>query len=218
MSKMAKFFDKLHRKLESGIGYKSRIAIFILSFAIFGAFLFPLWKIKMYAPQYPKGLWIEIYAYKLQGGNKGQHIKEINELNHYIGMREIREEDLAELDWIPFALGFLFIWGLRVALIGNVRSLVDLTVMTIYFSLFSFARFIYHLYVLGHHLSPDAAIKIKPFMPVIIGKKQIANFTTYSYPLLGSLFLGIFALGLLYISIYHLWKKAPTTECEETEE
>ena len=32
------------------------------------------WKISMTAPQYPKGLYMDVYAYKLEGGDEGQHI------------------------------------------------------------------------------------------------------------------------------------------------
>jgi len=64
---------------------------------------------------------VEIHAHKLEGGNNGQHIKEINTLNHYIGMHPIDAHDLAELGWMPFAVGILAILTLRVAAIGNVR-------------------------------------------------------------------------------------------------
>ena len=48
----------------------------------------------MFAPQYPDGLRLDIYSYKLEGGNNGQDLKEINLLNHYIGMRDLVERGL----------------------------------------------------------------------------------------------------------------------------
>ena len=158
----------------------------------------------MEAPQYPSGLSLDIYAYKLEGGNDGQHLAEINTLNHYIGMRSLDREALGDLDWIPFALGALAIFTLRVAAIGNVSALVDLVVGTAYVSLFAFGRFVYTLYVFGHNLNPQAPVKVPGFMPVVIGTKKIANFTTHSWPAAGSLLLALFVVGTAAILLYHL--------------
>jgi ABC-type Na+ transport system ATPase subunit NatA len=38
-------------------------------------------------------------SHGLVGGNEGQHLKEINNLNHYIGMRAIDERDLTDCSW-----------------------------------------------------------------------------------------------------------------------
>jgi hypothetical protein len=93
---------------------------------------------------------------------------------------------------------------LRVAAIGNVRALIDLMVLAGYGCTFAFGRFIYRLYVFGHELDPTAPVKVKPFTPVIIGSKQIANFTTHSYPQLGAILVGVFLLGLVLILAWHL--------------
>lgn len=164
----------------------------------------PLWKISMTAPQYPDGLYMEIYAHKIEGGNNGQHIKEINTLNHYIGMHKIDRAELSDLDWIPFAIGLLIVLTLRCAAIGNVRALVDLAVVAGYVGVFAMGKFVYKLYVFGHNLDPDAPIKLEPFTPAIFGTKKIANFTTSSYPQLGSLYIGVFFAGILGLLGWHL--------------
>ena len=182
----------------------ARAALAILTIPLMLSFTMPIWKISMVAPQYPDGLYMDIWSYKLEGGADGQHIKEINTLNHYIGMHPIDGVAAADLGWIPFALGALVLVALRVAAIGNVRSLLDLTVLTSYVSLFAFGRFIYRLYVFGHDLAPTAPVKVQPFMPVVIGSKQIANFTTTSLPMAGSYGIGLFVTGLLAITAWHL--------------
>ena len=197
---LSKFYAFLDRPLRMW----ARFAVVLLIALLPLAFLWPLWKISMEAPQYPGGLYLDIYAYKLVGGNDGQHINEINTLNHYIGMRPILPEDFDDLDWMPFALGFLAILALRTAAIGNVRSLIDMAVVTFYVLAFLGARFIYRLYVYGHDLDPHAAFDVEPFMPVIIGTKQIANFTTHSHPQIGSLFITVFAAGIAFLTIWHL--------------
>ena len=197
---LAKFYAFLDRPLRGW----SRIALALLVVPLALTFTAPLWRIQLEAPQYPKGLHMDIYAHKLESGNNGQHLAEINNLNHYIGMKKIDRAALSDLDWLPFAIGALGLLALRCAAIGDVRALVDLAVLTGYVSLFSLGRFAYRLYIFGHDLAPDAAVKVKPFTPAIFGSKQIANFTTYSYPQLGSGLIGAFATGVIVLLAYHL--------------
>jgi copper chaperone NosL len=105
---------------------------------------------------------------------------------------------------MPFALGLLALLTLRCAAIGNVRALVDLTVLTAYISLFSMGRFVYKLYVFGHNLDPTAPVTVAPFTPAILGAKQVANFTTYSTPQAGSFLVGAFATVVLGVTVWHL--------------
>lgn len=171
------------------------------------SFTVPLWRIGLRAPQYPQGLHLEIYSHKIDGGDNGQHIQEINTLNHYIGMQRIDREHLKDLDWLPFAFGILVLLALRSAAIGTTRSAVDLAVLTTYVSGFALARFYYRLYSYGHDLAPDAPMKIEPFTPVMFGTKQVANFTTSSYPQLGSLFVLLFVAGTFVVAAGHLMER-----------
>jgi len=185
-------FERFQKSLEEPLTFRSRVLLAILVVPLVLVFTAPLWKISMKAPQYPAGLELEIRPYTVTGD-----VSEINTLNHYIGMSSIDRASLSDLDWIPFALGALIVFALRVAAIGNVRSLVDLFVMFAYFSVFSMARFVYRLYVFGHDLDPKAAFDVDPFMPAILGTKTVANFTITSLPGVGSLWIGLFLVGLL---------------------
>ena len=197
--------DRLEQFLNEPLRFRSRILLALLVIPLALSFVKPLWRISMEAPQYPQGLYVDIYNYKLTGGHDDHDIVEINELNHYIGMRNIDRAELSDLDWIPFALGLLAILTLRVAAIGNVRNLVDLFVMTMYVSGFALLRFVYKLYLFGHDLDPHAAVRIDPFMPAVLGTKQIANFTTHSWPRWGTLFMTVFVAGVLAVMAWHLW-------------
>ena len=195
MSRLERFYEELGRPLD----LRSRVALVLVSLPLLFAFTAPLWRIHMVAPQYPQGLDLLIYPHTVAGD-----IQEINTLNHYIGMARIDRAALSDLDWIPFAIGGLILLALRVATIGDKRSLVDLTVLFVYFSGFSLFRFGYKLYVYGHNLDPRAPFEVEPFTPPILGMKQIANFTTWSYPDLGSLWLGIFGVGLVGVLLWNL--------------
>ena len=128
----------------------------------------------------------------------------MNTLNHYIGMAPIDRSSLTDLDWLPFALGGLILLMLRVAAIGDNRSLVDLLVLFSYFSAFSMARFAFKLYVFGHDLDPRAPFTVEPFMPALLGSKQIANFTTTSLPEAGSYLMVLVGVGLLATLVWSL--------------
>ena len=45
---------------------------------------------------------------------------------------------------------------------------------------------------------------IEPFTPVMVGKKQIANFLTEAGPGLGTWYVAIFATGLTLLLLIHL--------------
>jgi len=83
--------------------------------------------------------------------------------------------------------------------------LIDASVITGYVTVFSLARFVYKLYVFGHDLDPRAPVNIDPFMPVVIGTKQVANFTTHSWPRIGTALIAIFALGVMGVTVWHCW-------------
>jgi hypothetical protein len=196
--------DKFYAFLDRPLFLRSRVILLLLVVPLVLTMTQPLWRISMTAPQYPDGLYLDVYAHKIDGGNHGQHIKEINTLNHYIGMHKIDRAELSDLDWIPFGLGLLVILTLRCAAIGNVRALVDLVVVAGYIGAFAFGKFVYKLYVFGHNLDPTAPIKLEPFTPAIFGTKRIANFTTSSYPQLGSVMIGIFFAGIVGVVLWHL--------------
>jgi copper chaperone NosL len=175
--------------------------LMVLAVVLIGlSFLLPLWHIHLWAPQYPEGLDLWIYGHRLEAGNEGQDLVEINILNHYIGMQPVEEADFREMDVIPFALGFFIIFGLRTAVVGYMTNAIDHVVLFGYFSLYALSTFLYRLYSYGHDLDPRAPINPDPFWPAIIGTKQIANMTQTSLPggasylLVGSLLAALLAI------------------------
>ncbi len=202
---MKEALERFEQYLDQPIHYGSRFLLALLIVPIVLSFFHPLWNIHMLAPQYPEGLEIDIYSYKIEGGNGGRDVQEINTLNHYIGMARIDDVLLKDLDWIPFLLGAFAILILRVAAIGNIRMLVDLAVMSTYLSAFLMWRFWYHLYQLGHDLDPEAPVHVEPFMPAFLGTKRIANFTVTSLPRLGSFLVMTAVGGVVLITLWHLW-------------
>jgi len=207
--------ERLSGLLDKPLETAPRVLLLAAVLLFAPAYLTPLWKMTMFAPQYPDGLRMQIYSYKLTGGNGGQDIKEINVLNHYIGMHELTPADFAEFKWIPFVVGALALVFLRAALLGRTGTLLDLFVLYLYFGLFSLWSFGYKLYSYGHNLAPTASVKVPPFMPPLMGFKKLANFEVYSYPSLGSYALAAVAVTL-GAALFLAWREARADAAAET--
>jgi len=204
---MREKFQRFYHCLAQPLQFRSRILLAVLAIPLALVFSAPLWTLSMQAPQYPEGLHLHIYAHTVTGD-----VAEVNTLNHYIGMQAINRATLSDLDWIPFAVGVLILLLLRVAAIGDLRSLCDVLVLFLYFSAFSMARFAYRLYVFGHNLDPSAPFEVEPFTPAIFGTQQVANFTITSLPAGGSMWIGLFAIGLLSAVVWNFaasWRENP---------
>ncbi len=204
---MQGFFARLNKILARPVQTAPRVLILAAALLLVAVYVVPLWNLTMFAPQYPEGLRLDIYSYKLVGGNNGQDLKEINVLNHYIGMRDLVAEDFTEFKWLPFIVGALGLLYLRAAVMGTVGALVDVLVLNIYFSAFALWSFGYRMYVYGHTLAPTAAVTVDPFMPPMFGAKQLANFEVYSYPQAASYAMGVSSL-LLLGALVIAWRQA----------
>lgn len=168
----------------------------------------PLWRIKLIAPQYAEGLTLDIHSWRIVAGHGGQDIVEINNLNHYIGMKPLAEADFHEMRWMPFIIGAFVIYTLRAAVFGMMRYVVDLFALFSYFGAFSLGSFYYRMWSYGHHLDPKAPVHIKPFTPVIFGTQQIANFTQSSLPQLATYLLAAY-VACLVLAMWFSRKETP---------
>jgi len=198
------WLERANRFFELPLQLWSRILVLLAALLLVPSFLFPLYQMTLFSNQFPDGLTLKIYSYTLEGGasQNRDDLREINSLNHYIGMRPLLESDFSEFKWLPFGIGALVLLALRAIAFGKMSKLVDLVVLFLYFALFSLWSFGHRLYQYGHVLDPTAAIKVKPFTPPLFGTQQIANFTVNNYPgpatylVGGSLLLMIAALVL----------------------
>jgi copper chaperone NosL len=202
---MSGVLDNLNRHLDARFGVFPRTLLVVSALLLAVGLTLPLWNLTMFAPQYPDGLRMGIYSARLEGGRGGQDIREINLLNHYIGMRDLTNEDFTEFKWMPFAIGALALVFLRSAVHGSMSSLVDAVVLFAYFGAFSLWSFAHKLYVYGHNLAPTAPVKVPPFTPPIFGYQRIANFEVYSYPQSGSYVMAAAGLALL-IALVVAWR------------
>jgi copper chaperone NosL len=169
--------------------------------ALIVVLLVPMWRIDLFAPQYPEGLKLLIYPHHL-GGN----VDIINGLNHYIGMKTLHAGDFVEFTVLPYIIIFFALLLLITALTKN-RSLFFIAVMLfICFGVIAMVDFWRWEYNYGHNLDPDAAIKVPgmAYQPPLIGYKQLLNFSAFSQPDIGGWIFAIVGLILLILAIMEL--------------
>lgn len=182
--------DRLTSFFQSELSFTSRVLLVAVALALLPSVFLPVWRIGLLAPQYPGGLELVIYPHTVRGD-----LSEVNILNHYIGMQEIRPDEFPEFMFIPFFilrfLGFAvlaaLVGRLPIAAIGYIDFVVFGAVM-----LYDFQNWLYEY---GHNLSPSAPIRMEPFSPGLFGSTQVANFTVTSQPSAGAILM--FAAGAL---------------------
>lgn len=157
----------------------------------------PYWSLTMTAPQYPKGLTVNVFINQLQGD-----VREIDELNHYLGMTPLDEGGRFERSISVIALAVI-----GAVLIASVfvhsKWAALLVLPVIVFPLIFLADLWWILYQFGHSIDPQSALggAIKPFTPPIFGTGMIGQFGTIARAEIG-LVLAFVAAG---VAIVGLW-------------
>ncbi len=145
---------------------------------------YPMWYMYLDSNNFPKGIGMSVWATHpgdpediddLDGG-----LKEINILNHFIGMKAISTENMPVFSVLPVVL---VIAAILCGITAFVRRFWMSLTTAVFFGLVSVGglfMLVYSLYTFGHNLDPQAAITVDPFMPGIYGENKLAQFTTYS--------------------------------------
>jgi hypothetical protein len=168
---------------------RSRLLIVVATLALLPSILLPTWTIRLRAPQYPDGLQIRIYPHTVTGD-----VDEVNLLNHYIGMHEIKTDEFPEFRFIPFFILRFFGFALLTALIGRMAIAALGWVDFVVFGAVMLYTLQHWLYQYGHDLAPNAPLKIEPFTPAFIGSTSIGQFTVSSLPAAGAILMSVAGL------------------------
>lgn len=185
----------------------TRILIAVSALLLVSAYFIPLWRILMWAPQYPEGLEMKIWIDNITGD-----VKIISALNHYIGMRHIEVSMFPEFGYMIYILAFVVGFGLLAALINRRFMAVTYCCILIACGIAALVDFYLWGRDYGHNLDPNAAIVIPgmAYQPPLIGTKQLLNFTAFSGPDIGGwIFMvsGALAVAALVFDIYRQRKK-----------
>ena len=184
----------------------SRILMIAGSLLILGLFALPLWNITLEAPQYPTALGMDIYIYKFEGVQEFD-IKNINLMNHYVGMQYI-PESIPEFTIFPAVILIMSLFGLLIGFKAASKwYLIWFVVMTV-LGIAGIYDFYLWEYDYGHNLDPKAIMKFTNpdgtpmgFQPPLLGTKHILNFVAHSYPRAGAymMFTGMLLTLIAYV-------------------
>ena len=187
------------------ISKQSKWLLIISALFLAVSIFIPIWRIELDAPQYPEGLGLQIFSYKLGGD-----VAIINGLNHYIGMQTLHEENFIEFTLLPYIIGFYALLMLFTGLKGGRKLLYSTFIAFVVFGIIAMIDFWRWEYNYGHNLDPNAAIIVPgmAYQPPLIGFKQLLNFGAYSIPDIGGwLFIGAGLFCLLAVGIEAGWLK-----------
>lgn len=180
------------------ISWPVRLLIVVAALLPLLTFLYPLWHYLFDAPQYPEGLEMEIWSFKLGG-----RVDLINGLNHYVGFMELNPEEFWELKVLPIIISLVTLGGLAAAIIGRVRAFQAWLIFYGAFAIAGFTDFFLWLWRFGHSVDPRAAIQIEGYTPPMLGTSQFMNFYITAIPGWGAAALaGGFALAIIAYIIH----------------
>jgi copper chaperone NosL len=161
----------------------------------------PYWTLTLHAPQYPKGLRVRAYLNHLTGD-----VSEIDGLNHYIGMRKLAEAAQLERS-LSIAAVFVLACLVASAVWIHTRFAAYLALPALLFPAIFLADLQFWLLRFGTHLDPHAPLShaIKPFVPPVLGKGYVGQFSTTATIDFG-LALAIVASLAIAVGLYFHWR------------
>lgn len=184
------------------LSLRSRALLAVAATLLLALFVTPIWHVALEAPQYPEGIGMKIWINTVTGA-KDNDLANINNLNHYIGMKRIEPDAIPELRIMPYVVAFLVATGLGAAALGRRRLAQAWVGLFVVVSLVGLADFWKWEYDYGHDLDMENAIIKIPgmsYQPPLIGSKQLLNFTATSLPATGGI-AAVIALGLGVLAI-----------------
>lgn len=185
---------------------KSKILILISSLMLIGVFYVPIWKIDLQAPQYPEGIGLRIWINQITGA-KEFDLRNINGLNHYIGMKTIQPESIPELKIMPYIIAGFILFGILSVIINRRKIIYVWLLLFVIALVIGFYDYYMWGYDYGHNLNPTAPIKVPgmTYQPPLIGSKQLLNMNAKSLPGTGTIIIAL-SITLVIAAIYLDWR------------
>ncbi|MCA9937250.1 MAG: hypothetical protein KC418_01300 [Anaerolineales bacterium] len=179
--------------------YRRPAVLFVVAATVLLVSIFlPYWRMKLLAPQYPRGLEVQVYVNRLTGD-----VNEIDGLNHYIGMRPLDEAAQLERSISILAIVILVLLVLAAVQIHS-KWTVLFTLPALLMPFLFLADMYYWMRNFGLNLDPHAALSssIGPFVPPILGRGKVGQFETVASFDIG-LWLAFLAVVLILVGLYY---------------
>lgn len=161
---------------------------------------FPYWNITLHAPQYPKGLYIEVFVNKME---PARNVFEVDGLNHYIGMIKLTEAASIERSISVYAIPLVAALAVGSVFLKGAWSWIVRLPFILYPLIFAADLYAW-LYYAGHSLDKHAPMSssIKEFTPHILGNGTIGQFKTEAHFMSGFFISVAASLIVLVVTIW----------------
>ena len=184
----------------------SKIIMIVGALLLGSLFVFPLWNIALEAPQYPDSIGMNIWINKITD-QEPNDVKNINLMNHYVGMDDIPEH-MTEFEIFPPVVITMIILGVIVGITGRRKLYLAWFVIMALLGTAGMYDFYLWEYEYGHNLKESAAIKFldddgnpMAYQPPLIGNATILNFVAKSWPRAGA-YLMFFGMSLSVVAFF----------------
>lgn len=173
------------------------IVLSLARLALLCSIFLPYWHLDLKAPQYPRGLQITTYVNQVQGD-----VREVDSLNHYIGMKPLADAAKLEKSVSIAALIALVLLVEGVAYLHSKWAAVVALPAVLYPAIF-LGDLYFWLHKFGNELDPTAAMSnsVKPFTPPLLGHGLIGQFESHATMGLG-LQLAFLCSGLVMLGLW----------------
>ena len=218
---------------DSGTQNKGLFRLLVLAGTalMIGAYFSPMWWVSLKAPNYPEatfpdGVRIEMHWDGVRNGCHPREndeveeeegldcVHEMNTINHYIGMKPIKDGAQLEFAAAPYLFA-TFAVMLLVTLFYSGPGWWVLMLPAILAPIVFVADFGFWMWWFGHNLHEWAAFTVKPFMPTLLGEGKVAQFSTFAYPDYGILLsIGSAVALLLALLIRRKALRGPDTDTD----
>ena len=194
---------------------------------LLGLYVLPLWNIMLGAPQYPEPLGMNIHINEIRGVEEFD-IQNIDNLNHYIGMKTIpKVEDMWEFQVFPTVIGIMVALGVIIGLIGLFKKIspnwfIGWFLLMSVLGILGMYDFNAWLVDYGTNLDPNAIMKLTnpdgtpmTYKPPLFGHVKMLNFDVTSLPAAGAwmMFTGM----MLTVAAFFVGRKAFKKNMSEQE-
>lgn len=188
---------------------------------LLGLYVQPLWNIMLGAPQYPEPLGMNIHINGIHGVNEFD-IQNIDNLNHYIGMKTIpKVADMWEFQVFPIVIGTMVALGVIIGILGFFKKIspnwfIGWFLFMSVLGVLGMYDFNAWLVDYGSNLDPNAIMKLAnpdgspmTYKPPLFGKVKMLNFDVSSMPATGAwmMFTGMMLTILAFVMGKKSWKK-----------
>ncbi len=179
-----------------------RIGLVLSALVLLASSVLPYWQVRVIAPQYPKGLRLTVFPYRLDGD-----VRELDLLNHYIGMKPIAQAAQRERAIARPAITVMVLLLLIAAFVPCRFMWLPILPAAVFPLVFALDLY-WWLWHYGTNLDPKAPLRLPPFVPPLMGTGKIGQFQAIATFHFGFA-LAIIAALLALISAVQRWRFCP---------